>query len=477
MDDSGAGGDPGAARHHLSPQLGGQQPPVPRSPTPLDLASAAAAGYRRLSPALRPPAHPQARLPSPYGQIPSPGGGGHHARSLSQPLFFSLDSLPPPPYADLASAAAAHAAAVPPSPPSSSSDPPQQPPPTLGLPPRKAGHRRSHSDIPFGGFAQLSPPLPPPAPVKREVTIAAEGCRSDGGDDAALYDLVNAYMDLDGLDPLNSSEDRHDDRDSRASGTRAGSAAESSENEAESQSTSADRKDGGKSRHCRSLSMDSFMGKLNFAAGDESPKVPLPSPGGGLTRSGSGSLEGGAVALFDMEFANGEFTESEKKKIMANERLAEIALTDPKRVKRILANRQSAARSKERKMRYIQELEHKVQVLQTEATTLSAQLTMLQRDSAGLATQNNELKIRLQAMEQQAQLRDALNEALTAEVQRLKLATGEISDGRMPKGLQQQMNSQMLQLQQLQIHQQQQQAPQQQGQRQQQQQQQPQKSA
>ena len=29
-------------------------------------------------------------------------------------------------------------------------------------------------------------------------------------------------------------------------------------------------------------------------------------------------------------------------------------------------------------MRYIQELEHKVQVLQTEATTLSAQLTMLQ---------------------------------------------------------------------------------------------------
>lgn len=45
---------------------------------------------------------------------------------------------------------------------------------------------------------------------------------------------------------------------------------------------------------------------------------------------------------------------------------------------RILANRQSAARSKERKMRYITELEHKVQTLQTEATTLSAQLTLLQ---------------------------------------------------------------------------------------------------
>ena len=45
---------------------------------------------------------------------------------------------------------------------------------------------------------------------------------------------------------------------------------------------------------------------------------------------------------------------------------------------RILANRQSAARSKERKMRYMSELEHKVQMLQTEATTLSAQLTLLQ---------------------------------------------------------------------------------------------------
>lgn len=45
---------------------------------------------------------------------------------------------------------------------------------------------------------------------------------------------------------------------------------------------------------------------------------------------------------------------------------------------RILANRQSAARSKERKIRYTSELERKVQTLQTEATTLSAQVTMLQ---------------------------------------------------------------------------------------------------
>ncbi|KAL8520345.1 hypothetical protein ACS0TY_011043 [Phlomoides rotata] len=117
----------------------------------------------------------------------------------------------------------------------------------------------------------------------------------------------------------------------------------------------------------------------------------------------------------------------EAKKAMAPEKLAELWTLDPKRAKRILANRQSAARSKERKARYMSELERKVQTLQTEATTLSAQLSMFQRDTSGLSNENTELKLRFQAMEQQAQLRDALNEALKQEVERLRIATGEIS--------------------------------------------------
>ncbi|WJX63757.1 hypothetical protein P8452_48607 [Trifolium repens] len=114
------------------------------------------------------------------------------------------------------------------------------------------------------------------------------------------------------------------------------------------------------------------------------------------------------------------------KKAMPPDKLAELWSIDPKRAKRILANRQSAARSKERKARYIHELERKVQTLQTEATTLSAQLTLYQRDTSGLSTENTELKLRLQAMEQQAHLRDALNDALKKEVERLKVATGDI---------------------------------------------------
>ncbi|KAK4387952.1 putative transcription factor PosF21 [Sesamum angolense] len=92
---------------------------------------------------------------------------------------------------------------------------------------------------------------------------------------------------------------------------------------------------------------------------------------------------------------------------------------------RIWANRQSAARSKERKMRYIAELERKLQSLQTEATSLSAQFTLLQRDTNGLTSENSELKLQLQTMEQQVQLQDALNDSLKEEIQHLKALTGQ----------------------------------------------------
>lgn len=76
-------------------------------------------------------------------------------------------------------------------------------------------------------------------------------------------------------------------------------------------------------------------------------------------------------------------------------------------------------------MRYISELERKVHLLQTEETSLAAQLTLLQRDTNVLTAENNELKLRLQTMEQQAQLQHALNETLKEEVQHLKMVTGQ----------------------------------------------------
>ncbi|KAL3515088.1 hypothetical protein ACH5RR_021990 [Cinchona calisaya] len=462
-----------------------------------------------------PPSHPQMPPISPYSQIPvtrpgnqqlcmqnfgnSSGPGPSHSRSLSQPSFFSLDSLPPlspSPYKECSPNSFSEqnlSVDVSMEDQNANSQSLLPPPPfTRGnslrvgenLPPHKT-HRRSNSDIPFGfsSIMQSSPPLMPlrspgTAMPPRENSVAkpaqlvkresfwekgseanAEGMgeRKSGGE--VVDDLFSAYMNLDNIDALNSSgtdekqgTENREDLDSRASGTKT-NGGDSSDNEATSSVNESGnniqrlKRNAGEdiaptSRHYRSVSMDSFIGKLNF--GDESPKLP-PSPGACLGQLSPGNSLDTNSNTFSLEFGNGEFSGAELKKIMANEKLAEIALSDPKRAKRILANRQSAARSKERKMRYITELEHKVQTLQTEATTLSTQLTLLQRDSAGLTNQNNELKFRLQAMEQQAQLRDALNETLSAEVQRLKLATSELN-GDPSKYQQLSMNSQMFQL-------------------------------
>ncbi|XP_015941359.1 bZIP transcription factor 18-like [Arachis duranensis] len=84
----------------------------------------------------------------------------------------------------------------------------------------------------------------------------------------------------------------------------------------------------------------------------------------------SNSVDGSTTGVF------GEIMEA--KKAMPPDKLAKLWTIDPKRAKRILVNRQFTARSKKRKARYIQELERKIQTHQTEATTLSAQLTLYQ---------------------------------------------------------------------------------------------------
>lgn len=439
-------------------------------------------------------------------------GGPSPSRSLSQPAVFSFDSLPPlspspSNYRDSSPSPNTLPESSPVDVPMEERDRGLQGSQPFSransvrfgennlLPPRNR-HRRSNSDIPFSynTVIQSSPPLIPlgtqansqqPAfgressgsgnpvqLVKRESewdrssgkNVEGMGERKSEGE--VIDDLFSSYLNLDNMDLVNPSgskgksyNDSRDDLDSRTSGTKM-SGGDSSDNETESSAnesgcsvphTNYEKKENSKrsagediapaNRHRRSVSMDSFMGKLP-SFGDDSLKLP-PSLGGQTSIDGISSN-------FSLDFANGEFSSAELKKIMANEKLAEIASTDPKRAKRILANRQSAARSKERKLRYISELEHKVQTLQTEATTLSAQLTLLQRDSTGLTSENNELKFRLSAMEQQAHLRDALNEALTAEVQRLKHVTGELSGevSHTNRMAQLSINAQMYQLQQ-----------------------------
>ncbi|BBN03913.1 transcription factor VIP1 [Marchantia polymorpha subsp. ruderalis] len=264
-------------------------------------------------------------------------------------------------------------------------------------PPRRRGHRRAQSEIAFR--------LPDDVSFERD--LGMHGSEMPALSDDAAEDLFSMYIDMEKINSFSATSAPLPGPKSTA---------------ADSGSTPPP------THHSRSLSVDGVLSGFNSGRGSmglSGGSAGFPSDGRRSRHQHSSSMDGSTSFKHDLLAA--ELDGADAKKVMNSAKLADIALIDPKRAKRILANRQSAARSKERKMRYISELERKVQTLQTEATTLSAQLTMLQRDTTGLTTENSELKLRLQAMEQQAQLRDALNEALRDEVQRLKVATGQMN--------------------------------------------------
>lgn len=95
-------------------------------------------------------------------------------------------------------------------------------------------------------------------------------------------------------------------------------------------------------------------------------------------------------------------------------------IVDPKRVKRILANRQSAQRSRVRKLQYISELERSVTSLQTEVSVLSPRVAFLDHQRLLLNVDNSALKQRIAALAQDKIFKDAHQEALKREIERLR---------------------------------------------------------
>ncbi|XP_042518082.1 basic leucine zipper 61-like [Macadamia integrifolia] len=95
-------------------------------------------------------------------------------------------------------------------------------------------------------------------------------------------------------------------------------------------------------------------------------------------------------------------------------------IVDPKRVKRILANRQSAQRSRVRKLQYISELERSVTSLQTEVSALSPRVAFLDHQRLVLNVDNSALKQRIAALAQDKIFKDAHQEALKKEIERLR---------------------------------------------------------
>lgn len=78
----------------------------------------------------------------------------------------------------------------------------------------------------------------------------------------------------------------------------------------------------------------------------------------------------------------------------------EIALRDPKRARRILANRQSAARSKERKQRYVQSLNERFATLEEEEKALIMEAEALATAVATMGAENSALVMMLEAKQE-----------------------------------------------------------------------------
>ncbi|KAG4961439.1 probable transcription factor PosF21 [Glycine soja] len=248
-------------------------------------------------------------------------------------------------------------------------------------PPRNRGHRRAHSEI-------LT--LPDDISFDSDLGVVGAGDGPSFSDDAE-EDLLSMYLDMDKFNSSSATSTFQMGEPSNAVGASASMPGSGAPN---------------------------YSAENAVFGTNERPRV---------RHQHSQSMDGSTTIKPELLVSGSEdMSAADSKKAISAAKLAELALIDPKRAKRIWANRQSAARSKERKMRYIAELERKVQTLQTEATSLSAQLTLLQRDTNGLNSENSELKLRLQTMEQQVHLQDALNDALKEEIQHLKILTGQV---------------------------------------------------
>ena len=123
-------------------------------------------------------------------------------------------------------------------------------------------------------------------------------------------------------------------------------------------------------------------GVTKVEGGGVAPKGGRGGKGGGAAKSG----RGGPIGASDEE----------------------LALLDPKKARRIIANRQSAARSKERKMKYIEDLE-------TQVSQANAEKDALMEDRGRVLKQNDELASKILTTKAQLEALQALLESKAAE--------------------------------------------------------------
>ncbi|KAF5741338.1 transcription factor PosF21 [Tripterygium wilfordii] len=118
-------------------------------------------------------------------------------------------------------------------------------------------------------------------------------------------------------------------------------------------------------------------------------------------------------------------------KALSTEELAAMAREDPRRARRILTNRLSAMRAKEKKRLYTSMLEQKRGALQSQSSLLSVKLSFLQAETRALRAENAKLKERMNTILPGVQLQESLNEQIREEIQHWKAVTAQfVQNGR-----------------------------------------------
>lgn len=106
-----------------------------------------------------------------------------------------------------------------------------------------------------------------------------------------------------------------------------------------------------------------------------------------------------------------------KSSAKGKEPASELMSMDIKRMKRVMANRMSAARSKERKVKYVHELEAKLQRLRSSIAQSSIQVKILETDIIDLEAENIGLTKRLEVGHAKSQQQQNLIRELAQQVE------------------------------------------------------------
>lgn len=146
------------------------------------------------------------------------------------------------------------------------------------------------------------------------------------------------------------------------------------------------------------------------------PGGTLAAPGGGLTTPGEGLVTPGGDSV-----AGGARNDPAGEAIGGN--------SGKKLSRRIIANRESAQRSRLRKLQYIADLEANIAGLNSQVNKLGPQLAFLRSQHENFERSNDDLRTQVAQLLQETQYKDNLNDALRAELTRLQGKDPQVAQG------------------------------------------------